>query len=44
MARCLGRGPLPMRELLASPEIHADRCVSGVCAASEGSGTPAGTY
>jgi deoxyribose-phosphate aldolase len=44
MAHCLGRGPLPMRELLASPEIHADRCVSGVCAASEGSGTPAGTY
>jgi deoxyribose-phosphate aldolase len=32
MAQCLGRGPLPMRELLASPEAHAGRCASGTCA------------
>jgi deoxyribose-phosphate aldolase len=35
MAQCLGRGPLPMRELLASPEMHADRCASGACAPSD---------
>jgi len=44
MAQCLGRGPLPMRELLASPHMHADRCVSGVCATSDGKGAPPGTY
>jgi len=32
MAECLGRGPLPMRELLASPQMHVDRCASGKCA------------
>lgn len=32
MAECLGRGPLPMRELLSSPDAHGARCVSGVCA------------
>ena len=25
MAQCLGRGPLPLGELLASPDLHADR-------------------
>ena len=38
MAQCLGRGPLPMRELLASPRAHAERCTSGACAAP-GQGT-----
>jgi deoxyribose-phosphate aldolase len=32
MAQCLGRGPLPMRELLASPHMHEARCSSGTCA------------
>ena len=31
MAACLGRGPLPMRELLASPHEHDAACKSGVC-------------
>ena len=44
MAQCLGRGPLPMRELLASPETHGERCASGTCATSDGKGTPAGSY
>ena len=34
MAQCLGRGPLPMRELLASPQMHTERCASGACAAA----------
>ena len=44
MAQCLGRGPLPMRELLASPQLHADRCASGACATNDAKGTAAGTY
>ena len=41
MAQCLGRGPLPMRDLLASPEAHAARCGSGTCASDvKGGGTP----
>ena len=35
MAQCLGRGPLPMRELLASPQMHTERCASGVCAVAD---------
>jgi deoxyribose-phosphate aldolase len=35
MAECLGRGPLPMRELLSSPQMHADRCASGKCATGD---------
>jgi deoxyribose-phosphate aldolase len=35
MAQCLGRGPLPMQELLASPQLHADRCASGTCGTSD---------
>ena len=31
MAQCLGRGPLPVRELLSSPEMHTDRCDTGAC-------------
>jgi deoxyribose-phosphate aldolase len=31
MAQCLGRGPLPLRELLASPHLHQERCASGSC-------------
>jgi deoxyribose-phosphate aldolase len=44
MAQCLGRGPLPMRELLASPHAHTDRCVSGACATTEGKGSAATAY
>ena len=35
MAQCLGRGPLPMRELLASPHAHEGRCSSGTCASPD---------
>ncbi len=35
MAQCLGRGPLPMRELLASPQMHTERCASRACAAAD---------
>jgi len=35
MAQCLGRGPLPMRELLASPQMHTERCASGACATAD---------
>jgi deoxyribose-phosphate aldolase len=35
MAQCLGRGPLPMRELLASPHVHEGRCATGACAPAE---------
>lgn len=31
MAKCLGPGPLPLRELLASPSAHAGRCSTGAC-------------
>lgn len=31
MAKCLGPGPLPLRELLASPHAHAGRCSTGAC-------------
>lgn len=44
MAECLGRGPLPMRELLASPQMHADRCSSGACAPSEARSSGASVY
>jgi deoxyribose-phosphate aldolase len=44
MAQCLGRGPLPMRELLASPQMHADRCASGACATNDARGAAAGSY
>jgi deoxyribose-phosphate aldolase len=35
MAQCLGRGPLPMRELLASPQTHTERCASAACATAD---------
>ncbi|HUQ82820.1 MAG TPA: deoxyribose-phosphate aldolase [Gemmatimonadaceae bacterium] len=44
MAQCLGRGPLPMRELLASPQVHADRCASGACATSDAKSSGASVY
>jgi deoxyribose-phosphate aldolase len=44
MAQCLGRGPLPMRELLASPQMHADRCASGACATNDAKGGGASVY
>jgi len=44
MAQCLGRGPLPMRELLASPQMHADRCASGACATNDAKGGGATVY
>lgn len=38
MARCLGPGPLPMRELLSLADGHTARCATGACAAApEGS-------
>jgi deoxyribose-phosphate aldolase len=43
MTECLGRGPLPMRELLASPHAHGSHCTSGLCApndAKAGGATP----
>lgn len=43
MAQCLGRGPLPMRDLLASPDAHAGRCASGACATGDGAGAKAAT-
>ena len=33
MAECLGSGPLPLRELLATPASHAGQCASGRCGA-----------
>jgi hypothetical protein len=44
MAECLGRGPLPMRELLASPDAHAHRCASGACAAGDAKNSGATPY
>ena len=44
MAQCLGRGPLPMRDLLASPHAHAERCASGTCLTSDGKGSGAAAY
>lgn len=44
MAQCLGRGPLPMRELLASPQVHADRCASGACTSADAKSTGASPY
>jgi deoxyribose-phosphate aldolase len=32
MAKCLGPGPAPIRELLASPHVHTSACTSGACA------------
>lgn len=32
MARCLGTGPLPLRELLSIADGHAGQCASGLCA------------
>ena len=44
MAQCLGKGPLPMRELLASPHAHDQRCATGVCAANDAKGSAASAY
>jgi len=44
MAQCLGRGPLPMRELLASPHAHAERCASGACASADAKSGGASVY
>jgi deoxyribose-phosphate aldolase len=44
MAECLGRGPLPLRELLAAPHAHAGRCSSGACAASDAKSGGASAY
>jgi deoxyribose-phosphate aldolase len=44
MTECLGRGPLPMRELLASPHAHGSHCSSGVCAANEAKAAGASPY
>jgi deoxyribose-phosphate aldolase len=44
MAQCLGRGPLPMRELLASPLAHEQQCATGACAPKAGQGSGASAY
>lgn len=44
MAQCLGRGPLPVRELLSSPDKHAERCATGACAAADGAQGGASVY
>ena len=44
MAACLGRGPLPMRELLASPETHAGHCTTGTCATADAKPAGASVY
>ena len=44
MSQCLGRGPLPMRELLASPHIHGDRCTSGTCGVADGKSSSPAVY
>ena len=44
MAQCLGRGPLPMRELLASPHEQQARCTSGACATNDGTTKAAAVY
>jgi deoxyribose-phosphate aldolase len=38
MAECLGTGPLPLRDLLATPAAHAGQCASGRCAAPSAGG------
>ena len=44
MTECLGRGPLPMRELLASPHTHGAHCSSGLCASNEAKAAGASPY
>jgi deoxyribose-phosphate aldolase len=44
MAACLGRGPLPMRELLASPSAHGATCRSGSCSIEPERGGSAQPY
>jgi len=44
MAQCLGRGPLPMRELLQSPNTHAAKCASGACAPSDTKASSGAAY
>ena len=44
MAQCLGRGPLPMRELLASPHVHDGRCATGACSAGDARNAVPGVY
>ena len=44
MAACLGRGPLPMRELLASPSAHGATCRSGSCSIEPEKGGSAQPY
>jgi len=44
MSQCLGRGPLPMRELLASPHAHEQRCASGTCLTNDPKAASAAVY
>ena len=39
MAECLGSGPLPLRDLLATPASHAGQCASGRCGAPAAGGS-----
>ena len=38
MSQCLGRGPLPLKDLLSLADRHAATCPSGACAASTSDG------
>ena len=47
MAECLGSGPVPLRELLATgagAHAHGGQCASGRCGAAAPAGGAAGTY
>jgi len=44
MAQCLGPGPLPMRELLASPHVHQQRCATSACLTNDGAVNAAAPY
>ncbi|MGI9076253.1 MAG: deoxyribose-phosphate aldolase [Gemmatimonadaceae bacterium] len=40
MAECLGRGPLPLRELLSGPQGHVGQCTAGSCGPAEAVAQP----
>ena len=38
MAECLGNGPVPLRELLATPAAHGGQCATGHCGSAPAAG------
>lgn len=44
MAKCLGGGPRPWRELLSMADAHEGTCGCGACAATEGAGAAGKAY